>query len=62
MNKIARKPVVVNGPDGSEAIAIHSVGLLALTFDHRAVDGAYAARFLARLAQLLDENDWSSLL
>jgi 2-oxoglutarate dehydrogenase E2 component (dihydrolipoamide succinyltransferase) len=59
---VSRKPVVVNGPDGSEAIAIHSVGLLALTFDHRAVDGAYAARFLARLAQLLDENDWSSFL
>jgi 2-oxoglutarate dehydrogenase E2 component (dihydrolipoamide succinyltransferase) len=57
---ITRKPVVVNGPDGSEAIAIHSVGLLALTFDHRAVDGAYAARFLARLATLLQDTDWSA--
>jgi 2-oxoglutarate dehydrogenase E2 component (dihydrolipoamide succinyltransferase) len=59
---VTRKPVVVNGPDGSEAIAIHSVGLVALTFDHRAVDGAYAARFLARLAQLLQESDWTSRL
>jgi 2-oxoglutarate dehydrogenase E2 component (dihydrolipoamide succinyltransferase) len=59
---ITRRPVVVNGLDGSEAIAIHSVGLVALTFDHRAVDGAYAARFLARLAQLLHESDWTSRL
>jgi 2-oxoglutarate dehydrogenase E2 component (dihydrolipoamide succinyltransferase) len=59
---VTRKPVVVTGPDGSEAIAIHSVGLAALTFDHRAIDGAYAARFLARLAQLLGETDWVSRL
>jgi 2-oxoglutarate dehydrogenase E2 component (dihydrolipoamide succinyltransferase) len=59
---VTRKPVVVNGPDGSEAIAIHSIGLVALTFDHRAIDGAYAARFLARLAQLLHETDWASRL
>ena len=59
---VTRKPVVVTSPDGTEAIAIHSVGLVALTFDHRAVDGAYAARFLARLAQLLQESDWASRL
>jgi 2-oxoglutarate dehydrogenase E2 component (dihydrolipoamide succinyltransferase) len=59
---VTRKPVVVTGADGSEAITIHSVGLVALTFDHRAVDGAYAARFLARLAQLLQESDWASRL
>ena len=59
---VTRKPVVVTGPDGSEAIAIHSIGLVALTFDHRAVDGAYAARFLARLAGLMHETDWASLL
>jgi 2-oxoglutarate dehydrogenase E2 component (dihydrolipoamide succinyltransferase) len=59
---VARKPVVVTGADGSEAIAIHSVGMVALTFDHRAIDGAYAARFLARLAQLLQESDWASRL
>jgi len=59
---VTRKPVVVTGSDGSEAIAIHSVGLVALTFDHRAIDGAYAARFLARLAQLLHETDWVARL
>lgn len=61
-DSVTRRPVVVTCPDGSEAIAIHSVGLVALTFDHRAVDGAYAARFLARLAQLLQESDWTSRL
>jgi len=59
---VTRKPVVVTGPDGSEAIAIHSVGLVALTFDHRAVDGAYAARFLARLASVLQDTDWDAAL
>src|SRR5581483_6562851 len=36
---IKRRPVVVETPDGDEAIAIHSVGLLALAWDHRAFDG-----------------------
>jgi pyruvate/2-oxoglutarate dehydrogenase complex dihydrolipoamide acyltransferase (E2) component len=55
---VARKPVVVRLPDGGESIAIHSVGLVAMNFDHRAVDGAYVARFLARLAGILDDRDW----
>ncbi len=59
---VSRKPVVVEAADGSEAIAIHSVGLLAATFDHRAVDGAYVARFLARVAGLLAERDWATEL
>jgi pyruvate dehydrogenase E2 component (dihydrolipoamide acetyltransferase) len=59
---VARKPVVVELPDGSESIAIHSVGLAAMTFDHRAVDGAYVARFLARLAEILNDRDWAGEL
>jgi 2-oxoglutarate dehydrogenase E2 component (dihydrolipoamide succinyltransferase) len=59
---VARKPVVVELPDGSESIAIHSVGLAAMTFDHRAVDGAYVARFLARLSAILNERDWAGEL
>ena len=51
---VSRKPVVVELPDGTESIAIHSVGLVAMTFDHRAVDGAYVARFLARLSEILE--------
>jgi len=59
---VARKPVVVTKSSGEESIAIHSVGNLALTFDHRVIDGAYAARFLARLAEILQTRDWASEL
>ncbi len=59
---VSRKPVVVQLPDGSESIAIHSMGLLAMTFDHRAVDGAYVARFLSRMSEILVERDWASEL
>jgi pyruvate dehydrogenase E2 component (dihydrolipoamide acetyltransferase) len=59
---VSRKPVVVQLPDGSESIAIHSMGLLAMTFDHRAVDGAYVARFLAKMSEILVERDWASEL
>ncbi len=59
---VARKPVVVELPDGTESISIHSVGLAAMTFDHRAVDGAYVARFLARLSEILNERDWAGEL
>lgn len=56
---VSRKPVVITDDHGQESIAIHSVGLVALTFDHRAVDGGYAARFLARLAEILQERAWA---
>ena len=59
---VTRKPVVVELPDGTESIGIHSIGLVAMNFDHRAVDGAYVARFLARLAAILDDRDWASEL
>jgi 2-oxoglutarate dehydrogenase E2 component (dihydrolipoamide succinyltransferase) len=58
---VSRKPVVVE-LDGVETIVIHSVGLLALTFDHRAVDGAYAARFLNRVDEILNTRDWGAEL
>jgi pyruvate/2-oxoglutarate dehydrogenase complex dihydrolipoamide acyltransferase (E2) component len=49
---IARRPVVVTA-DGAETIAIRSVCVLGLSWDHRALDGAYAARFLAALRERL---------
>ncbi|MCB1015288.1 MAG: 2-oxo acid dehydrogenase subunit E2, partial [Acidimicrobiales bacterium] len=55
---VHRKPVVVSDADGGEAIAIHSVGVLALAWDHRAFDGAYVAAFLDRLRELLETRDW----
>jgi 2-oxoglutarate dehydrogenase E2 component (dihydrolipoamide succinyltransferase) len=49
---IVRRPVVVSGADG-EQVAIHSMCVLGLSWDHRATDGAYAARFLAALRDRL---------
>jgi len=57
---IVRKPVVAQLVDGSESIAIHPVGNLAMTWDHRAFDGAYAARFLSRVKEILETQDWSA--
>ena len=55
---IHRKPVVVTDGNGDEAIAIHSVGVLALAWDHRAFDGAYVAAFLDRLREIIQTRDW----
>jgi len=59
---ISRKPVVVTGADGSEGIAIHSVGVLTMAWDHRAFDGAYAAAFLAEVRTILETRDWEAEL
>ncbi len=59
---VKRKPVVVNLPDGTESIGIHSVGNLALSWDHRAFDGAYASAFLGKVKELLETRDWSAEL
>lgn len=59
---IVRKPVVAQLPDGGEAIVIHPVGNLAMSWDHRAFDGAYAAGFLVKVKQLLEHRDWAQEL
>jgi 2-oxoglutarate dehydrogenase E2 component (dihydrolipoamide succinyltransferase) len=59
---ISRRPVVVTHDDGAESIAIHSVGLLGMSWDHRAVDGAYVASFLRRMSDFLGRHDWSGEL
>lgn len=59
---VKRRPVVVTADDGSESIAIRSVGNLTLGWDHRAFDGAYAAQFLARLKEILETRDWAAEL
>ncbi len=53
------RPVARPGPSGEWAIAVHPVGNLSLSFDHRAVDGAYAAAFLAAVREILETRDWS---
>ncbi|MEM7276030.1 MAG: dihydrolipoamide acetyltransferase family protein [Actinomycetota bacterium] len=59
---VKRKPVVIEDDYGNESIAIHSVGVLAMAWDHRAIDGAYAAAFLARVKEIIETRDWESEL
>jgi 2-oxoglutarate dehydrogenase E2 component (dihydrolipoamide succinyltransferase) len=59
---ITRKPVVVATTDGGEGIAIHPVGNIAMAWDHRAFDGAYAAGFLVKIKQTLETRDWAAEL
>ena len=58
---IRKKPVVIESPDG-DSIAIRPVGMLAQSFDHRAVDGAYAAAFLQEVKSVIESRDWTQAL
>ncbi|MGZ4613909.1 MAG: 2-oxoglutarate dehydrogenase, E2 component, dihydrolipoamide succinyltransferase, partial [Kineosporiaceae bacterium] len=53
---VVKRPVVVSDADGGETIAIRSMVYLALTYDHRLVDGADAARFLVAVKHRLEEG------
>ena len=54
LGSIVKRPMVVKGADGGETIAIRSMVYLALSYDHRVVDGADAARFLVTLKDRLE--------
>ncbi|MSY10252.1 MAG: 2-oxoglutarate dehydrogenase, E2 component, dihydrolipoamide succinyltransferase, partial [Actinobacteria bacterium] len=54
LGAIVKRPMVVPGEDGGETIAIRSMVYLALSYDHRVVDGADAARFLVTLKERLE--------
>jgi pyruvate dehydrogenase E2 component (dihydrolipoamide acetyltransferase) len=54
VNAIVKRPVVVTDELGSDSIAIRQMMLLALSYDHRLVDGAYAAQFLALVKRHLE--------
>jgi 2-oxoglutarate dehydrogenase E2 component (dihydrolipoamide succinyltransferase) len=53
---VVKRPVVVAGEDGGESISIRSMAYLALSYDHRIVDGADAARFLTTMKERLEEG------
>ena len=53
---VVKRPVVVVDPEGAESIAIRSIVYLALSYDHRLVDGADAARFLMTMKDRLEEG------
>jgi 2-oxoglutarate dehydrogenase E2 component (dihydrolipoamide succinyltransferase) len=56
------RPVAIAVPGGGYGIAVHPVGNLALSWDHRAFDGAYASAFLARIKEILETRDWAAEL
>jgi 2-oxoglutarate dehydrogenase E2 component (dihydrolipoamide succinyltransferase) len=58
---VKKKPVVIES-DAGDSIAIRPVGVLAQTFDHRAVDGAYSAAFLREVQTVLETRDWTQAL
>ncbi|GAA1739342.1 hypothetical protein GCM10009809_38480 [Isoptericola hypogeus] len=57
---ITKKPAVVTGPDGEETIAIRQFAYLFLSYDHRLVDGADAARFLTAVKARIEEGAFES--
>jgi 2-oxoglutarate dehydrogenase E2 component (dihydrolipoamide succinyltransferase) len=58
---IRKKPVVIEGEDG-DSIAIRPVGVLAQSFDHRAVDGSYSASFLNEVKSAIETRNWEQAL
>jgi pyruvate dehydrogenase E2 component (dihydrolipoamide acetyltransferase) len=59
---VVKRPVVLEDPDLGEVIAVRSIVYLALTYDHRLVDGADAARFLATVQVRLEEGTFEAEL
>jgi pyruvate dehydrogenase E2 component (dihydrolipoamide acetyltransferase) len=59
---VVKRAVVLEHPDLGETIAIRSMVYLALTYDHRLVDGADAARFLVTVKQRLEEASFEAEL
>ena len=59
---VRQKPVAVALAAGGYGVAVHPVGNLAIAFDHRAVDGAYASAFMARVRDVLETRDWAQEL
>jgi len=59
---VVKRPMVVNDPTLGEVVTVRSMVYLALTYDHRIVDGADAARFLVTIKNRLEEGDFAGEL
>ena len=62
LGAIVKRPRVITDADGGEAIAVRSVCHLALSYDHRLVDGADAARYLMTVKKRLEDGDFAGEL
>jgi 2-oxoglutarate dehydrogenase E2 component (dihydrolipoamide succinyltransferase) len=59
MDAVKKRAVVIESEAG-DALGIRPVGILAHSFDHRAIDGAYSAAYLQKLKSLIETADWSA--
>jgi 2-oxoglutarate dehydrogenase E2 component (dihydrolipoamide succinyltransferase) len=59
---VQKRPVVITGADGQESIAIRSMVYLALSYDHRLIDGADASRFLVDVKARLESANFQANL
>lgn len=59
MDAVKKRAHVVESESG-DSIEIRPIGVLAHSFDHRAIDGAYSAAFLQRLKSVIEDSDWLS--
>ena len=59
---VKKRPVVIEGQDSTDSIAIRHTGMLSLTWDHRAFDGSVALLFLNSIREKLENSDWSQEL
>ncbi|MEU5881624.1 2-oxoglutarate dehydrogenase, E2 component, dihydrolipoamide succinyltransferase [Spirillospora sp. NPDC047279] len=59
---VVKRPAVIDDPDLGEVIAVRSMVYLALSYDHRLIDGADAARFLATIKHRLEEGNFEAEL
>jgi len=55
---IEKRPVVVSDEAGNDALGIRTVGYLALSFDHRLIDGADADKFMASVKKILEKGEF----
>lgn len=60
LGTIVRRPMVVKDSEGNDTIAVRSLVYLALSYDHRLIDGADAARYLTTVKKRLEEGDFSA--
>jgi len=61
MDGIHKRATVIES-DAGDSIAIRPIGVLAQSFDHRAVDGAYSAAYLSTLKGMIEARDWEAAL
>ena len=59
---VRMRPVALPDPDGGWQMTVRPVGNLSMSFDHRAVDGAYASAFLASVRETMATRDWEAEL